>query len=251
MNLNSTDFSPFTNPQALPLHSIMKIAVEPALVVAPHPDDEALGCAGAIALLRQQDIAVHILVVSDGVQSHPNSCKYPAPALKQLREAETRCAMATLGIEESHITFLGLPDGSIPMKGAVKFKEAVHQCCGYLTTVNPKIIFAPWRSDPHPDHRATWQILEAALKQTALFPRAIEYPIWDWDPKQQQPYYQISSKVWRLDIAEVIQLKKKAINMYRSQTTDLIDDDPTGFRLTSQMLSHFAYPWEIYLEGNA
>jgi LmbE family N-acetylglucosaminyl deacetylase len=248
MNLNSTDFSPFTNPQALPLHSIMNIAVEPALVVAPHPDDEALGCAGAIALLRQQDIAVHILVVSDGVRSHPNSCKYPAPALKQLREAETRCAMATLGIEESHITFLGLPDGSIPMKGAVKFKEAVHQCCGYLTTVNPKIIFAPWRSDPHPDHRATWQILEAALKQTALFPRAIEYPIWDWDPKQRQPYYQISSKVWRLDISEVIQLKKKAINMYRSQTTDLIDDDPTGFRLTPQMLSSFANPWEIYLE---
>jgi LmbE family N-acetylglucosaminyl deacetylase len=75
--------------------------------------------------------------------------------------------------------------------------------------VNPKIIFAPWRSDPHPDHRATWQILQAALKQTALFPRAIEYPIWDWDPKQRQPYYQMSRKVWRLDISEVIQLKKK------------------------------------------
>jgi hypothetical protein len=43
-------------------------------------------------------------------------------------------------------------------------------------------------------------------------------------------------------------LKQRAIAAYRSQTTSLIDDDPTGFCLSPQMLSNFARPWEVYLE---
>jgi LmbE family N-acetylglucosaminyl deacetylase len=250
MNLTITNCSSLTHPQALRLQAITEIAAEPVLVVAPHPDDETLGCAGAISLLRLQGYTVEILVMSDGTQSHPNSRKYPASALKHLREAETRCAMSTLGVEDSRITFLQLPDGSIPGAGVEKFGAAVHQCCFYLAAVNPKIIFAPWRYDPHPDHRATWQILQAALASTARSPRVIEYPIWDWDPKQRRLHHFEFNKAWRLDISEVVELKQRAIALYRSQTTDLIDDDPTGFRLTPQMLSNFAHPWEIYLEEN-
>jgi len=43
-------------------------------------------------------------------------------------------------------------------------------------------------------------------------------------------------------------LIQQAIAAYRSQTTNLIDDDPNGFRLTAEMLENFAQPWEIYLE---
>ena len=47
------------------------------LIVAPHPDDESLGCGGAIALLRKFNLEVSILVLSDGTLSHPNSLKFP------------------------------------------------------------------------------------------------------------------------------------------------------------------------------
>jgi LmbE family N-acetylglucosaminyl deacetylase len=254
MNLTVTDgsplSSPFSNPQLLPLRSIADITAEPILVIAPHPDDETLGCGGAIALLKQRGYAVNILVMSDGTQSHPNSQKYPASALKDLRESETRCAMKILGVEPTHITFLALPDGAVPEFGAADFKTTVNQCCRYLTDVNPNVIFAPCRADPHPDHRAAYQIFQAALAQTRWCPRVIEYPIWDWDLKQRQPYMQSWQQVWRLDTSKVVALKQQAIVAYRSQTTDLIDDDPTGFRLTPQMLSNFAHPWEIYLEEN-
>ena len=56
---------------------------------------------------------------------------------------------------------------------------------------------------------------------------------------------------WRLDINKVVELKILAIKAYRSQTTDLIDDDPEGFRLSPQMLANFARPWEVYLSVNS
>lgn len=46
----------------------------------------------------------------------------------------------------------------------------------------------------------------------------------------------------------MLELKLQAIAAYRFQTTDLIDDDPEGFRLTPEMLANFIHPWELYLE---
>ncbi|MFM2305133.1 MAG: hypothetical protein RLZZ135_2546 [Cyanobacteriota bacterium] len=247
MNTTSTPPSPLAQPQTLPLLHISAIVTERVLVVAPHPDDETLGCAGAIALLAAQGCNVWVLVVSDGTQSHPNSRQYPAPILQQLRAAETQSAMAKLGVTSDRITFMELPDGAIPTPGTIDFNAVVDRFINYLTAVNPQTIFAPCRTDPHPDHRATWQILHAALAQAQLTPRSIEYPIWDWDPLQRSSTNSTEIQAWRLDISQVVELKQQAIAAYRSQTTDLIYDDPTGFRLTPELLANFAHPWEIYL----
>jgi LmbE family N-acetylglucosaminyl deacetylase len=238
---------PISDPLQSPLHSILHIAAEPVLVVAPHPDDETLGCGGAIALLRQLGLVVWVLVMSDGTQSHPRSVKYPAPRLRTLRENETRSAMHLLGVDTCQITFLQLPDGALPDENP-EFDHALEQCGHYLKTVMPAIVFVPWREDPHPDHRATWQIINAALLRCSLFPRVIEYPVWDWDAAQRRTYEGQPMIVWRLDVAEVVEQKQEAIAAYRSQTTNLIDDDPQGFRLTPEILANFAQHWELYIE---
>jgi LmbE family N-acetylglucosaminyl deacetylase len=245
--MNKSDSAIWLNSSDLPLRSIKDIARSPALVVAPHPDDETLGCGGAIALLRLLNCDVRVLVISDGTLSHPNSQKYPADALRKLRESETIKALSILGVEANNVTFFGLPDGSI---SAYK-DSAVESCASYLTEVAPEIIFLPWRYDPHPDHRATCKLIYTALPQRNLTPRIIEYPIWDWDPLQQGKGGLSGSETittWQLNIDAVVELKQQAIAAYRSQTTDLIDDDPEGFRLTPEMLLNFTRPWEVYLE---
>lgn len=235
------EISPLANPYVLPIKTIEEIAASPALVVAPHPDDETLGCGGAIALLRALNHDVRVLIVSDGTLSHPNSKKYPAPSLKALRESETLAALNLLGVSNKSVTFLGLQDGSIPEQ----YQSVTDTCRIYLAQLKPRIIFLPWRQDPHPDHRATWNLIHDATNVLKK-PRIIEYPIWDWDPEQRGFIGEV--QCWRLDTSKMLTLKEKAIRAYRSQTTNLIDDDPEAFILTPEMLSNFTHPWEMYIE---
>ncbi|MEH2318025.1 PIG-L deacetylase family protein [Nostoc sp.] len=236
---------PLNNPSVLPWRSVNEIACSRALIVAPHPDDETLGCGGAIALLRSLNCHVQVLVISDGTLSHPRSQKYPADKLRDLREAETLSALKLLGVEINDVTFLRMQDGSIPRQ----YQGAVASCRAYITEIAPEIIFLPWRYDPHADHRATWKLIHAILDDLRLSPRLIEYPIWDWD-SEQRGSLPASLKVttWRLNISTVVELKQQAIAAYRSQITDLIDDDPEGFRLSAEMLANFTHPWEVYIE---
>lgn len=245
--------SPFAAAAALPLQSLAALQ-PPVLVVAPHPDDETLGCGGAIAQLRAGGCPVYVLVISDGTRSHPRSQRYPAPRLKQVRQAETLAALALLQVEADHVTFLGLPDGAVPHLSLggdypqeLAAQAALEQCQTYLRQTVPQTIFLPYQFDPHRDHRASWKLVQGAIAELPQPPRLIEYPIWDWDPHQRQPLAE-GYRAWRLDVASQLPLKRQAIHCYRSQTTDLINDDPTGFRLSPELIANFLNPWEIYLE---
>src|SRR6185369_7354153 len=85
-------------------------------VFAPHPDDESLGCGGAIALLRKFDLPVNVIVMSDGTLSHPNSRKFPREALRELRETEIKTAPEILGVSAGEIAFLHYRDRSVPAR---------------------------------------------------------------------------------------------------------------------------------------
>ena len=219
------------------------------VVIAPHPDDETLGCGGAIALLAQFEVPVGVLFISDGTGSHPNSQKYPAPVLRDLRESEAREALARLGAGAFEPVFLRLPDGSVPSEGRPDFAEAVALCRTALEGAYPQTILLPWRRDPHPDHRATSQILQAALGELSDSPRLLEYPVWAWERAGAQDLPQPhEAKAFRLDIHDVAAVKRTAVDAHQSQVTHLIDDDPHGFWLSPEVIAHFERPWEVYLE---
>ncbi len=216
------------------------------LVVAPHPDDESLGCGGAIRLLREKKMEVHVLVLSDGTLSHPNSNKFPPEKLRQLRENEIIEALKILGVDKKKAEFFRYKDRSVPNGNSKNRNEVIEKCRNYLSKITPQTILVPWRRDPHPDHRAAFSLLNAANKSAKI----IEYPIWLWEIAESADAPQIGEVVaWRLDINRVSEKKQQAIRAHTSQTTDLIDDDPYGFRLTDDILANFAESYEVYLEG--
>ncbi len=205
-----------------PLQKSLQLCT-PALIIAPHPDDETLGCGGAIAILRQMNLPVKVAIISDGTKSHPNSRKYPAEALRDLREKESLAALKILGVDAQDIIFFRLPDGNVPNLGEAEFDSTINLFQSYLTRLKPATILLPWRGDPHCDHRASWQLINTAIKKLDISSRLLEYPIWTWERQQTSNLFD-SAKTWQLDINRVLDLKKQAITQYRSQISDLIDD---------------------------
>lgn len=216
------------------------------MIVAPHPDDESLGCGGAIALICAFGLEVSILTLSDGTLSHPNSLKFPAEKLRALREAELIKAAKILGVKRENIAFFRYRDRSVPNNEFAEFSAAIDRCREHLDKNQPQTIFVPWRRDPHPDHRAAFQLISAAKSPAQ---RLIEYPIWLYELAGTGDAPLASEvRAFRLDITSVSEIKQQAIRAHASQVTDLIDDDPNGFRLSENVLANFAAPFEIYLE---
>ena len=219
------------------------------VIVAPHPDDESLGCGGVLALLADCGNPVHVIVMTDGSRSHPHSRSYPAARLAAVREWETLDALAALGLP-AHITrFLRYPDCALPCIGTVAFNDAAAQLHNTLLALTPDTILVPWRRDPHCDHEATWRLLRAAAVCLPAPPRWLEYPIWAWPQAESAlaPHTD-DGHAWRLDIGPVLARKAQAIARHRSQTGGLIHDDPSGFVLKPAMLAYFTRPWELFIE---
>ncbi|QJW90065.1 PIG-L family deacetylase [Spirosoma taeanense] len=245
--ISGVDKSRWLEQQAVPLTDLGQLGT--TLVVAPHPDDESLGCGGTIARLRQSGYPVHVLFVSDGSMSHPNSPSFPAERLRALREAEAREAVQILGVAPEQVTFLRLPDSRVPTPGEPEFREAVTSMRQVLTRVKPTTVLVPWRRDPHRDHRASWQMLQTALENQTEPPRVLEYLIWLWELGSEADMPQADEmNVWRVAIDSVLAQRNQAIAAHRSQVTRLIDDDPTAFYLSPELLTHFDAPRELFLE---
>jgi LmbE family N-acetylglucosaminyl deacetylase len=245
--------SPITEPETVPFLPFDTLAAfGPTVVIAPHPDDESLGCGGLISLLVDLNIPVRIVFVSDGVGSHRDSEEYPEDRLRDVRQQEAIDAAQTLGVKkQERFAFLNLPDQQVPSPGLNGFSMAVDACFAAMTASEfaPETIVLPWRRDPHCDHGSSWQIAQAASMMLERPVRTLEYAVWLAEFGEAHAWPNDGEvHAWRVDISTVLDRKRAAIACHRSQTTDLIDDDPSGFRLSSETLARFDVPWEIYLE---
>ena len=202
------------------------------LVVAPHPDDETLGCGGLIARLIGRGSIVHTVFLTDGGASHRGSPTWPRARLAALREREAIEALAALGAGDSPRTFLRLPDAAMPAEGSAAWAAARDTIAAIVSELRPDLAILPWRRDPHCDHRDGFRLADAALREANVDPPILEYAIW-LDELGAAGDFPAAGEVQevRVDIAAASASKRRALAAHRSQTTDLIDDDPQAFRL--------------------
>ncbi|WBA41675.1 PIG-L deacetylase family protein [Hymenobacter canadensis] len=236
---------------ALPLRPAAYAAsLGPTAVIAPHPDDESLGCGGLLALLARAGLPVWCVLVSDGTMSHPNSQRFPAERRQAIREQELQAALAELGVGPQMLLPLGLPDGAVPTPDTPAGAAAVKRLTAFFRRTRPATVLAPWRRDPHPDHRATSLLVRVALAELEQPPRLIEYLVWAWERATPADLPHTNEAAgWRLNIEPVLAQKARAIAAHRSQLAPgVFDDDPMGFLLTESMLAHFQLPYEAYIE---
>ncbi|EJN09529.1 PIG-L deacetylase family protein [Herbaspirillum sp. YR522] len=205
-----------------------------AVILAPHPDDETLGCGGLMARLATMMRNITVIAVSDGEGSHPTSSPL-APQLPRLRAAERQDALRCLGAGQAEVLRAGIADGRV-QRDREQFKAWLK-----ARLLPTDIVFAPWRLDGHPDHEAVGNV--AAELEHELGCKLIEVPIWGWhwaDPQGRSIPWGRARKL-ALDPASEWK-KRRALRCYRSQVA------PDGERaevLPAAVLAHFVRPYEV------
>ncbi|MED7666335.1 PIG-L family deacetylase [Pseudomonas moraviensis subsp. stanleyae] len=145
-----------------------------AVIVAPHPDDEVLGCGGIMQLLAAAGRPLQLISVTDGSASHPGSQRWPVERLSVVRPQESAEALRRLGLPMHSLKWLrgGFTDTQVAAQetGLSEF------IAGYLHASD--VVFTTWREDGHSDHEAVGRAsVEAARRVGAT---CHELPVWTW-----------------------------------------------------------------------
>jgi len=211
------------------------------MVFAPHPDDETLACGGTIAMSVRQGKDVYIVVMTDGRNSHRillSIEKDPAPhELIRIRRKESKLAAQILGVRRDHLIFLNFEDGSL----AFHRREGKILVLKYLLKILPRKIFMPDKSDTNPDHYSTNLIVSDAIRESKLSPSIYSYVVWTNNGLHMGE----ASNEIEFDISDFLEIKRSAIEVYKSQVTKLFKSQ-TRPVLRRSMLARFLLPVERF-----
>jgi LmbE family N-acetylglucosaminyl deacetylase len=181
---------------------VFEPAAEAVLVIAPHMDDEIIGCGGTLAKHVARGASVTVVFLTDGAGGAAAHFDRSDEPLTEIRKREARLALAVLGIQK--LEFLDARDGALTAT-----PELVEKLRAILRLGRFDVCYLPFFLEEHPDHRAASRILlDAALSEkrglqcmgyeiwTALFPNCL------------------------VNIDETAELKRQALSHYRSQLAE-------------------------------
>lgn len=144
------------------------------LAFAPHPDDEAAGPGGVLALHRAQGDAVRVVIATDGIGGDPDG-RFPAADYAAMRRAESRAGLAHLGVAD--VEFWGFPDGHVLSE--VDLEHGTRLALAALAAFAPDVVYLPWAHDGHTDHHALHVVVTRALDRAAFAGLALGYEVWN------------------------------------------------------------------------
>jgi N-acetylglucosamine malate deacetylase 1 len=168
------------------------------LVIAPHPDDESIGCGGALCLHAQHGDHLSVVYLTSGELGLKHLPRHEAWLT---REREAAQAAKILGIAK--LFFLRLADWFVSdavEKGAAKLRPI-------LKRAKPGLIYLPHEQEWHPDHKAALPMVRAALKDSTVTPNLRAYEV--WTPLSAHDHVE--------DISAVMPLKLRAVRAHKSQ----------------------------------
>jgi len=169
------------------------------LVVAPHPDDETIGCGGAVCLHANHGDRVFVAFLTSGELGLEH---LPREEAWRIREAEAEAAAAVLGLAQ--LSFLRQPDWFV----GENIEATARALCDILRREEPQIIYTPHVQEWHPDHQAALPVVRRAMSGFDI-PTAelLTYEVWTPLCRYDRVF----------DITAVMARKLRAVRCYRSQ----------------------------------
>ncbi len=198
--------------EIIPYH-LSQPSWEKVLVLAPHPDDETLGCGGVIRSLVESKKRVKVIFLTSGDKGEP---AHPLSGIKHagehitdyslMRENEAIKALSVLGV--SDYEFLRFPDRELHLHSG-KILERLLKIAGEYA---PDAVFSPSIIEFNPDHRTTAQV---SLKMHRTMNSEDKKGV-----RCSLVFYEVTTPFrpnMLVDITSVYNRKKKAIKKYKSQ----------------------------------
>ena len=182
------------------------------LVLAPHPDDEALGCGGTIAVKRGARAKVTVCFATDGEQSS-RSRTLGAPKIATKRRQEALAACGALGVGADDVRFFAFGDGNLGRAGA----DLAATIAGVIDEIEPAELLIPTEIDWHEDHRALAAAALVAVEHSSVSPSILAYPVWFWnraswvDPRASRTRQRVQT--WTRPLSAIVHLQPRVVHV--------------------------------------
>jgi LmbE family N-acetylglucosaminyl deacetylase len=184
------------------------------LVVAPHPDDELLGCGGLLLRRRTEGCTVGWLIVTTVTEAVGWSQERI-----QTRQQEIVAVSAGLGILPQHRFELGLPTTRLDMLPLVDIIERIAKV---FHAFQPEEVLLPHAGDMHSDHRVTFEAASACTKwfRYPSIKRVLTYETLSETDCIIHPQRGFQPNVF-VDISNYLQRKLELLAIYESEMGEL------------------------------
>jgi LmbE family N-acetylglucosaminyl deacetylase len=214
----------------------------PVLIIAPHPDDETLGCGGLIAQRRSEGRRVVVVVLTDGrgLLERLGILTDPTPEeVARLRKEETRRAVKILGGDPADLRFLDFENGRL----VEQKKEAVAKVAAVLKEVAPAEVYVTGPLEVHPEHVAANAIACEARAASGVNPAIWEYTVSlkSGLPPESQPRRRLE-----VDVSAHRAREKEALAQFRSHLGTL---SPRQTKPLREDFDKYLTPVETFLAG--
>lgn len=199
------------------------------LVISPHPDDESIGCGGALRKHVVDGDEVRVVYLTSGEKGGHGR---PPDETARVREAEAAAAAEILGL--AGIEFWRQPDGDVRATPelAARLREL-------LAAFRPHHVYVPHDREMHPDHRAAVAVLRVALESIPSRERPGVLMFEVWTPLESFDHVE--------DISEVIAVKVAAIRAHATQC-DVMKFDEAVLGLNRYRGEMHSWPGGDYAE---
>lgn len=183
------------------------------LVVAAHPDDEALGCGGTMAKLADAGAEVHVVFLADGVTSRSSAGSDHAKRISARREA-AQAACKLLGASSTH--FRDFPDNRLDTVALLSLVQPIEEL---IARYRPDTLLTHHAGDVNIDHRLVHQaVVTACRPQPASAVHALlsfEVPSsTEWQTPGSAPVF---APNWFVDISATLRRKLDALSAYADE----------------------------------
>jgi len=206
------------------------------LIFAAHPDDAELTMAGTIARLSCSNYKVGIVDLTRGELGTRGTAE------TREREAFQAAIILKLAIREN----LLIPDGNIQRN-----KENLMKVVMAIRRFRPKIIFAPYFNDRHPDHIDASKLVKEAMFVSGLtkvktFDKEVAQEA--FRPNKLFYYMQTYSfePSFIIDVSDYFDIKMKAVRAFETQFYNPKSKEPETFISQPEFLSFIEARAKVY-----